>query len=292
MTVPVGTPELLKPSPPRQKDLHAFLQRHLELLARERQAEIDQTSLLASNCSQRELERRGLSLGGLGISNISVGLGGKTLIELHRPQAYHTSLLLPPHTFRTGDPARLETYSVDKDGGGKKRKSASSSKDQQKGTSGDKIDRGVEGVVSRVTPERIFVAVDANSDTDELPERIRLLKLANSATFDRMESTLRHIARIVLNPSFSSSTYVPSPAYDDKLIRVLFGLTVPSSLDIKELKQLTQAEAGPEATEASPIKLFDETLNESQLEAVKFALTAGEVACIHGPPGVSDTIQL
>lgn len=70
--------DLRKPIPPSQSDLHAFLWRQLELLARERQAEIDQTSLLASNCSQKELERRGLSLGGLAISAVNVGLGGKT----------------------------------------------------------------------------------------------------------------------------------------------------------------------------------------------------------------------
>lgn len=69
---------LHKPIKPNQADLHAFLWQQLELLARERQAEIDQTSLLASNCSQKELERRGLSLGGLAISSVNVGLGGKT----------------------------------------------------------------------------------------------------------------------------------------------------------------------------------------------------------------------
>lgn len=32
-------------------------------------------------------------------------------------------------------------------------------------------------------------------------------------------------------------------------------------------------------------KFFDPTLNSSQKEAVRFALGAREVACIHGPPG-------
>jgi DNA polymerase alpha-associated DNA helicase A len=35
------------------------------------------------------------------------------------------------------------------------------------------------------------------------------------------------------------------------------------------------------------IQFFDETLNDSQKEAVRFALCSPEIALIHGPPGVS-----
>lgn len=33
------------------------------------------------------------------------------------------------------------------------------------------------------------------------------------------------------------------------------------------------------------IKYFNDTLNESQKQAIKFVLESPEVACIHGPPG-------
>lgn len=59
-----SSPQLFSPHPPSQTDLHRFLTRQLHLLAAERQAEIDQTSLLASNCSPRLLEKRGLAIGG------------------------------------------------------------------------------------------------------------------------------------------------------------------------------------------------------------------------------------
>jgi DNA polymerase alpha-associated DNA helicase A len=36
---------------------------------------------------------------------------------------------------------------------------------------------------------------------------------------------------------------------------------------------------------AHDISFFDDSLNDSQMTAVKFALGAVEVACIHGPPG-------
>jgi len=38
-------------------------------------------------------------------------------------------------------------------------------------------------------------------------------------------------------------------------------------------------------TLAHDISFFDDSLNDSQMAAVKFALEAVEVACIHGPPG-------
>ena len=35
------------------------------------------------------------------------------------------------------------------------------------------------------------------------------------------------------------------------------------------------------------VKFFDKTLNDSQKDAVCFAVAAKEIALIHGPPGVS-----
>lgn len=68
---------LLKPVPPNEAVLKAFLDRHEYLLTLERGAEEEQTRLLNSNCSPKLLEQRGLALNGLGVSAINVGLGGK-----------------------------------------------------------------------------------------------------------------------------------------------------------------------------------------------------------------------
>lgn len=50
------------------------------LLQKEREAEILETSLLLSNCSASLLEKNGLALLSLAVSNISIGLGGKRLV--------------------------------------------------------------------------------------------------------------------------------------------------------------------------------------------------------------------
>jgi len=61
-------------------DIRAFIDRQRLLLAKEREAEINRTSLLLTNCAPKLLEQKGLSLGGLGIGDIQIGLGGKTLV--------------------------------------------------------------------------------------------------------------------------------------------------------------------------------------------------------------------
>lgn len=60
--------------------MQTFISRHRTLLARERDAEIERTSLILSNASPKLLEQRGLALGGLGVVSAGVGLGGKTCV--------------------------------------------------------------------------------------------------------------------------------------------------------------------------------------------------------------------
>lgn len=59
------------------------------------------------------------------------------LVELHRPLAYHVDPALPPHTFRNGDPVRIEEHVTATKAKGKKKESDD--------------DTGVEGVVYKVS---------------------------------------------------------------------------------------------------------------------------------------------
>lgn len=63
-----------------EHQLRAFISRQLALLQEERTAELERSSLLLSKCGPRVLEQKGLALGGLGVANVSVGLGGKTYV--------------------------------------------------------------------------------------------------------------------------------------------------------------------------------------------------------------------
>jgi DNA polymerase alpha-associated DNA helicase A len=63
------------------EQLEVFFERQRYLLAQERQADIDQSSLLLSNCSPKLLEKKGLALLGLSPLNVNIGLGGKTSLS-------------------------------------------------------------------------------------------------------------------------------------------------------------------------------------------------------------------
>lgn len=69
---------LWEAEPPSAAELSEFIAQHQRLLQLEHEEEEEQTRLLHSNCSPKLLEQKGLALGGLGVSAVSVGLGGKT----------------------------------------------------------------------------------------------------------------------------------------------------------------------------------------------------------------------
>ncbi|KAH8101747.1 P-loop containing nucleoside triphosphate hydrolase protein [Cristinia sonorae] len=246
--------------------LRAFFDRQRALLQREREEELARYALILSNSSQKLLEQKGLALGNLNVANVSVGLGGRTLVELERSSAYHASPIFPPHMFRPGDIARIEENST-----------ALVKKRPSKSGDGAKESRENEGVVYKTTDTRIVIALDTSDsggDDTELPERCRLVKMANTITLDRMDETIDQLERAMLpiQDSTASTKFTPTVT---PLMRVLMGLSEVS--DATPIKELT---------------FFDDTLNSSQKEAVRFALEAPEVACIHGPPGTGKTHTL
>ena len=72
-----------------------------------------------------------------------------------------------------------------------------------------------------------------------------------------------------MNQTLTKLLKTPQESYTT-LQRVLLGLSSPGKPDLNAVKDIT---------------FFDPTLNDSQKEAVKFALGMPELALIHGPPG-------
>ncbi|KAH8112236.1 P-loop containing nucleoside triphosphate hydrolase protein [Phellopilus nigrolimitatus] len=255
---------------PDLNDIASFFDRHLGLLQDERNAEIDENTLLRSKCSPKLLEQKGLALLNLSIANIHVGMGGRSLIELDRSSAFSATSTLPPHTFRPGDLGRIESHSTSTTS--KKNKAA-------KSASSATIAGLIEGIVYKVSDTRIILAVDPQgqntSEDFDLPELCRLVKLANSVTHDRMEKTMLSLRQFLVPDALSEGMKLALHPGVMTVVNVLLGINSPST-----------------STDARGLNFYDQSLNESQRESVRFAIGSKDVACIHGPPGTGKTHTL
>uniref|UniRef100_A0A8C4WWW5 DNA helicase n=1 Tax=Eptatretus burgeri TaxID=7764 RepID=A0A8C4WWW5_EPTBU len=119
------------------------------------------------------------------------------------------------------------------------------------------------GVVTKVTTNYVTIAFEESLDALSLPSEgiFHLLKLANDITYKRLKRTLH-----LLN-NFRDG--LPS-----ELISVLFGNSQPN-------KAPSDAE--------TKVRFVNPALDDSQKEAVVFALNQREVAVVHGPPGTGKT---
>ncbi|KAM9015412.1 DNA-binding protein SMUBP-2 isoform 1-T1 [Ara ararauna] len=120
------------------------------------------------------------------------------------------------------------------------------------------------GIVTRVTSRAVTVAFEDSQDTLSLDhERFyHLLKLANDVTYNRLKKALNALKQ-----------YRGGPASD--LIDVLFFSAEPRAF-----------------SETKPLQLYNNSLDESQREAVSFSLAQRDLAIIHGPPGTGKTTTL
>ncbi|CAK7264499.1 hypothetical protein SEPCBS119000_001018 [Sporothrix epigloea] len=245
---------------PAPVDVSAFAATQLELLAAELQSEIAQTAETVGGHTPAALQRAGVAVTNLVVGGWRTGMGGRTVLILEGDAATASSDELPENGLRTGDVVLV----AEQPGGSAKKREM---RDLEK--------RGVHGVVTRLRRTALEVAVDVDKseqsevNIDILQQhssgngRVWLLKLADEVTHKRMATVMRTLQ------SMPEASYTP-------LMRVLFGLSSP----------------GLPRAEQDDVKWIDPSLNDSQKDAVRFALHAPEVALIHGPPGTGKTHTL
>ncbi|KAL2133803.1 hypothetical protein VTI74DRAFT_1660 [Chaetomium olivicolor] len=252
-------------------DIPSFATTQLSLLAAELAAEIAESSALVSLHSPAALQRAGVALTNLTVTAQRTGLGGKTVLELGPDPATAkgggggasassaNGAELPEHGIRTGDIVLVAEQPT-----------ASARKREVKELEG----KGVKGVVTRVGRGSLGVAVEEREGREEGDalageKRVWIVKVADDITFRRMNATMERLQKM------SEAEYTP-------FIRVLFGLSSPAPVAADLTKD-------PEVGE---IAWIDPTLNDSQKDAIRFALASKEIALIHGPPGTGKTHTL
>ena len=156
-------------TPPKPLDIHTFTTTQQSLLTAELEAETSQTLTAASTLPPVTLQRAGLALLNLRLSNQRTGLGGRTVLELELDPAFTGSssgpgavksggkggrgagdgTRLPEHGLRVGDIV------------GVRQQVGGSAKKREKQ---DVERKGVEGVVVKVVAGMLGVALDKERD--------------------------------------------------------------------------------------------------------------------------------
>ena len=91
---------------------------------------------------------------------------------------------------------------------------------------------------------------------------------------DRLDAALNNYR---MNQTMESLKRLDEGRYTT-LIRILFGLDSPSPVSLEPIEMADR--------QVGQLEFCDPTLNDSQKDAIRFALGSREVALIHGPPGV------
>ncbi|TLS24039.1 hypothetical protein PpBr36_08669, partial [Pyricularia pennisetigena] len=239
----------------------AFAAAQLSLLAAEQEAEAAGAAELISGHTPAALQRAGAALTNLTVQGRRTGAGGRTVMELSSDPAVGGSEL-PEHGLRVGDVVLVAEQPA---GSAKKREAR-------------ELERsGVRGVVTRVRRSDLSVALDAPDDKSGaagkeekgLAGRVWVVRLADDVTYRRMTWTMEKMQKMV-------------DAEHSSFIRVLFGHSSPSPVP-------SNLETDPDF---GKLEWLDPTLNDSQKDAIRFALASQEIALIHGPPGTGKTHTL
>lgn len=240
---------------PDYKDLLSrFVERQNALLNKEQAEEEREYSILWKQANASELQKRGVVLLHLKISGIRTGLGGHSLVEFELGASTGSDNgALPSHQFRPGDLVEIDAMA--------------------KESRADELTK-YSGSVYRVRETSITIVSRKVAGTESPFEELessgimfwRLNKMASEISYKRMRKGID----CFIKPELSSFTKLNGGG-DPNLLMVLMGTSSPRFREIPA------------------ISFFDDSLNDSQKEAVYRSVAAEQLAIIHGPPGTGKT---
>lgn len=244
------------------------------------------------------------------------------LVELTRPSAYHSVPQFPPHSLRPGDLAQIEDHSTTPSNSNQNQsqnQSGKISKSKSKTSSSTSTSRGtsdpIQGVVFKVTPTSIIIAASSSNDRNKtsqksdgkkdanrngngnkssgqeekelnLPERCRVIKVANEVTYDRLVqilllaffcfSLLKSIRKAelldIIHSRLASSVlyFAFLLRMDQTLLRLARILSLELEEEEKKIKSVDLIQTSKHQSEPEPLKADSKT-NEEEEEEEKVA---------------------
>ncbi|KAI9097251.1 P-loop containing nucleoside triphosphate hydrolase protein [Phlyctochytrium arcticum] len=238
---------------PKEIDIETHLKHLTSLVTLESEYEISTTQTEIAHLSPISLQRRGVALLALRVSGTRTGLGGKLVVDFEGSNDEP----LPAHSIRTGDVVGLVQWRRGDGAGGDKSNKGKAKKDK----GGEEDTEALTGVVGVVEERRITVIINQKDNDVDLTGRAwRINKLANDVSYKRMQDALKFLQSLASKP-------LTSP-----FLEATFGRRSPTYADI-----------------TSDLQFYNDNLNDSQKSAVVKAVTANEVALVHGPPGTGKT---
>ncbi|GMM36036.1 ATP-dependent 5'-3' DNA helicase [Saccharomycopsis crataegensis] len=249
----------------------------LEAVSLERESDVELVNDLLAKLSTKKLSQQGLAILNLNISNIRTGLGGRTVVELANDNAVNSTEDIDSGEIRVGDIIKVEK--IPSSTASKKKLSANNKKSTKGSKSEVKLSEKnknqvdlctIEGVITKVSTKTIQLAIDEKFEDNLLKlenERVWLVKISNSITYKRMESTMRKLKEL------DSGNISP-------LIQLLLG----------QSKFISPSPATLEES-FSKLQFHNPQLNGSQQRAINFALNSS-LSIIHGPPGTGKTYTI
>lgn len=274
--------------------------RFLSALSVERHEDYETTRQLLSSTPPKILSRNGLAALNLVIDNIKTSLSGKIIIELisdpaisgstsnKNKKSKSSSLLSNPlanNDFKTGDIVKIDTYPENSINVMKKLKNSSKVEDL---STVDTERLSIEGVITSSNNSKVCVAItNKNDDTSNLAydqiwnfqalnKRLWIVKISNETTYRRMESTLRKLSEFSLDSISTNKEFAPP------IVQYLLGTGGYIPPTVNEINRVIGANG---------LEIYNSRLNESQKNAIEFALVS-PLSIIHGPPGTGKTSTL
>lgn len=239
----------------------SFVSRFKDAIEVERKLDVALTNEYLKAYSPKQLAKMGLAIVNLVVTNLRTGLGGKSILELDIDPSLGTELSVG--SLKVGDIIR-----VDRMKGSDKQKESKPKK--SKDADDEREDNGaLDAVIVRINTKGIHVSVDEETNDTKVmnlynntdsSKKVWIVKLANSITYNRMNSTLQKLDEI-----------------GDKKNEI-------SLILLKD--HIYKPDHNPIA-----LTYFNDSLNASQKDAIQFAIN-NTISIIHGPPGTGKTYTI